>query len=169
MTSVTDRSDQVLRTLRRLMRGLDIQSRHIMRTAGLTGPQLLVLQSAARNGPLTVGQLATTIELTQATVTPILDRLERKQLIRRDRGLNDKRKVFITLTELGRRTLAGAPALMQEHFVRSFSQLDDSEQARLLAALQQVADMMQPPAPAMEVTVDSLSTLADSEFQRSVL
>lgn len=171
MEPLRDRSDEVLRALRRIMRAIDIQSRHIMRTAGLTGPQLIVLRTvAAATGPLTVGQLAERINLSQATVTPILDRLERKQLIRRSRGLDDKRKVFISLTPPGRRTLADAPTLLQKHFVSAFGQLGSEEQTRILEALQRVAAMMQAPPADNGALFDSVTVLTDdSAAEHSLL
>ncbi len=76
--------------------------------------------------------------------------------------------MFITLTDCGRRTLASAPTLLQNHFVRAFGQLKDSEQTQLLAALQQLAEMMQAPAADKGSPVASLSALAGDEHEHSV-
>lgn len=140
-----------------------------MRTCGLTGPQLMILQALAQTGPMTVGQLAARINLSQATVTPILDRLERKQLVQRSRGVTDKRKVFISLTPGGRHTLAAAPALLQEHFVSAFNQLPDSEQVEILSALQRVARMMRASPMNGVGLFDELTTLADDQPEQSLL
>jgi hypothetical protein len=49
---------QVIAALRRIVRAIDLQSRYLMDHFGLTGPQLLALQEAARLGPVPVGALA---------------------------------------------------------------------------------------------------------------
>ena len=58
------------------------------------------------DGPTTVGQLGQATGLSSAATTKLLDRLERKGLVRRLRDTSDRRKVLVEMTELGRR-LAG--------------------------------------------------------------
>lgn len=135
--------DKVLVALRQIIRAIDLHSKKLERESGLTGPQLLVMQSIVRNDPATAGQIARDVNLSQATVTSILDRLERKVYLRRERSKSDKRKVWICLTEAGRQVLDQAPALMQESFIIGFERLDEWEQNLILSSLQRVADMMQ--------------------------
>jgi len=135
--------DKVLVALRQIIRAIDLHSKKLERESGLTGPQLIVMQSIVRNDPATAGQIARDVNLSQATVTTILDRLERKAYLRRERSEEDKRKVWICLTEAGRQVLEQAPALMQESFIIGFAHLEEWEQNLILSSLQRVADMMQ--------------------------
>lgn len=134
--------DQVLISLRKIIRAIDLHSKHIERESGLTGPQLLVMQLVATYGEVTAGVIARDISLSQATVTSIIDRLERKQLLRRERNKDDKRKVMVTLTDAGSIALAQAPTLLQESFIKAFSQLETWEQTLMISSLQRVAAMM---------------------------
>lgn len=134
--------DQVLVSLRQIIRAIDLHSKKLERESGLTGPQLLVMQHIGIHGEMTSGVIAREVSLSQATVTSILDRLERKELLKRERSHNDKRKVIISLTEKGIRALEDAPALMQESFINAFSQLEDWEQSLMLSSLQRLSDMM---------------------------
>lgn len=134
--------EEVLVSLRQIIRAIDLHSKHLERASGLTGPQLLVMQSIARYGEITAGVIAREVSLSQATVTTIIDRLERKGLLQRQRCPTDKRKVMVTLTGEGNVALEKAPTLMQESFIRSFNRLEDWEQTLLLSSLQRVADMM---------------------------
>ena len=52
-----------------------------------------------QHGPLTPGQLAKLSGLNSATVTGVLDRLERAGYARRDRHPSDRRKVVVTLDQ----------------------------------------------------------------------
>lgn len=133
--------DKVLVSLRQIIRAIDLHSKKIERQSGLTGPQLLVMQHIAHS-EVTSGVIAREISLSQATVTSILDRLERKGLLARERGTSDKRKVFVSLTEEGLKALDSAPTLLQESFIRSFNQLQGWEQSLILSSLQRVSDMM---------------------------
>ncbi|MEJ2611760.1 MAG: MarR family transcriptional regulator [Candidatus Thiodiazotropha sp.] len=137
-----DAHDQVLVSLRQIIRAIDLHSKNIERISGLTGPQLLIMQLIETHGEVTSGVIAKKVSLSQATVTSIIDRLERKSLLRRERSTNDKRKVLVTLTEEGSKALESAPTLLQESFIRSFNQLEDWEQSLILSSLQRVSGMM---------------------------
>lgn len=134
--------ESVLIALRRLIRATDIYSRDLARSTGLTTPQLLLLQSIKQKGELTIGQLATEVNLSQATVTSILDRLESKGCITRKRSEQDKRKVHAYITEHGEKLIKEAPIPLQESFIRQFDNLEEWEKSMIIASLQRVAMMM---------------------------
>jgi len=135
--------DKVLVALRQIIRAIDLHSKKLERESGLTGPQLLVMQTISHVESVTAGQIARDVNLSQATVTSILDRLEKKAYLRRERSNEDKRKVFIGLTAAGRQVLVQAPTLMQESFILRFNSLQEWEQNLTLSSLQRVAEMMQ--------------------------
>jgi DNA-binding MarR family transcriptional regulator len=137
-----EKHTDVLITLRRIIRAIDLRSRHLMQQAGLTGPQLLVLQALGRHTRMSAGDLAREVNLSQGTVTSILDRLEKRGLILRLRSESDRRKVHVSLTGEGEAQLATAPTLLQERFIERFQQLKDWEQSQILASLQHLAEMM---------------------------
>ena len=132
----------VLTTLRKIIRAMDIRSRHLARTVGLTVPQLVVLKEVAELGEVAIGHLAENVSLSQATVTNIVDRLEARRLVERHRGIDDRRKVLLTITASGATLCEASPPILQEEFVEAFSSLADWEQTQILSALQRVAEMM---------------------------
>ena len=140
--SLMETYDQVLVSLRQIIRAIDLHSKRLERESGLTGPQLLVMQLIGTSGEITAGVIAREVSLSQATVTSILDRLEKKGLLQRIRSTDDKRKVMVSLTEEGGKALETAPTLMQESFIKAFNHLEDWEQNLILSSLQRVADMM---------------------------
>ncbi|MDZ7736522.1 MAG: MarR family transcriptional regulator [Gammaproteobacteria bacterium] len=134
--------DDILAALRRIIRAVDLQSRQLVRSHGLTGPQALLLKEITLAGELTVGQLADRVSLSQATVTDILLRLEKRGLIERQRSREDKRRVLVHITVAGRRLMKHSLPLLQEAFLDKLNQLQEWEQTQLLASLQRLADMM---------------------------
>lgn len=142
MKELMDKVEEVLITLRRLIRATDLRSKQLAKTTGLTAPQLLLLQAIRGKGQVTIGTLAQEISLSQATVTTILDRLEKRGLVYRERSSEDKRKVHAYLTDAGTEILRDAPTALQEHFVRQFRDLRDWEQSMIISSLQRVALMM---------------------------
>ncbi len=134
--------DDVLVALRRVIRATDLHSKHLAKTTGLTAPQILLLQTIREKGDATIGALANEVSLSQATVTSILDRLEKKDLVYRERSKEDKRKVHAVLTENGIETLKEAPTPLQEHFTRQFGDLQEWEQTMIISSLQRISQMM---------------------------
>lgn len=141
MTKHDDLGDQVVIALRRVIRAVDLHSRTLVQSHGLTGPQALILK-ALQKGSLPAGELATRISLSQGTVTDILIRLEQRGLIKRTRDTQDRRRVLVETTETGLNLLEKSPPLLQERFVERFNNLQDWEKTQLLSSLQRIAGMM---------------------------
>lgn len=134
--------DDVLIALRRVIRAADLRSRQLVKISGLTAPQLLVLQSIRKKGSVSSGELAGDISVSQATVTTILDRLEKKAFVVRQRSAEDRRKVMVSLTDAGSASLENAPQPLQENFVRQFQALQQWEQTQIVSSLQRIVQMM---------------------------
>lgn len=134
--------DNVLVALRRIIRATDLHSKHLAKTTGLTTPQILLLQTIRDKSDVTIGELASDVSLSQATVTTILDRLEKRKLVYRERSSTDKRKVHAHLTDAGVSILKDAPLPLQDHFTQRFDDLQQWEQTMILTALQRIAHMM---------------------------
>jgi DNA-binding MarR family transcriptional regulator len=133
----------VMSALRRIIRAIDLHSRSLVHSYGLTGPQLVVLKELFSRSPSSVGELARAVNLSQATVTGILDRLERKGMVTRARSTDDRRKVLVAHTDAAREALSDAPPLLQEHFMEAFGGLPDWEQHQILSSLQRVVALME--------------------------
>ncbi len=143
MSTKVDLFELVLITLRRITRAIDLHSRELVRNYNLTGPQLVLLKELARFNEITVGDLSKKISLSNATVTDILDRLERRKLVERTRSSSDRRCVMVKVTDQGRELLYKAPPLLQERFKSQFDCLKEWEQTLILSSLQRVAKMME--------------------------
>jgi DNA-binding MarR family transcriptional regulator len=135
-------SQMVLETLRKINRAIGLRSRQLVKTVGLTVPQMLVLKEVVENGEAAIGHVAHEVSLSQATITTIVDRLEQQGLVVRRRGDTDRRKVWIAATEEARSIVARNPAILQEEFTEAFSKLEDWQQTQILSSLQHVAAMM---------------------------
>jgi DNA-binding MarR family transcriptional regulator len=67
----------------------------------LTPPQIHALLWLGEDGPLTMGELARRVAVTEKTVTGIVDRLERDGQLARERDPDDRRVVRARLTARG--------------------------------------------------------------------
>jgi DNA-binding MarR family transcriptional regulator len=127
---------------RLIIRAIDLHSKYLVKNYGLTGTQLLILKEIIDLNDHHVGEIAKRVNLSQATVTSVLDRLEKLEYIKRTRSASDKRKVIVNITNSGKNKLENNPSLLQEYFIDSFKELKEWEQTLILSALQRVASMM---------------------------
>jgi len=137
-----EKYEQLLISLRQVIRAIDIHSKQLNKKSGLTGPQLMVMTKIARLDWPMAKQVAQEINLSPATVTSIIDRLEAKELVIRKRSKLDKRKVELYLSATGKTLLQGAPKPLQEHFIKRYQALDSWEQSQLLSSVERIAAMM---------------------------
>lgn len=137
--------DEILKALRRILRRVALHSRQLLKETGLTLPQVLTLRALGEmdGGKTTQAELSRALQLTQPTVTGIIDRLERAGLVKRERSLTDRRKVAVSLTETGRGRLQSLPTPLQEEFVARLMQLSTSERAALHQSLTRVVELME--------------------------
>lgn len=133
---------RVIAALRRIIRAIDVHSRHLMERFGVTGPQLMALQELARLGQVPVGVLARNVHVSHPTMTGILDRLEKRGLVQRIRDNHDRRRMTAAATKEGLKVLEAAPSPLQDRFRSEFSRLEEWEQTQMLATLQRIAAMM---------------------------
>ena len=149
------KDEELLVALRKVIRAIDMRSRQLNKDVGLTGPQLLVLQEVGKNPGIMVKQIAQSINLSPATVTSILDRMESRALVNRVRSTEDKRKVGVFLSETGQAALSAAPLPLQEHFLNRFNSLEEWEKSLMVSSMQRIATMMDAAeidaAPVLEV------------------
>ncbi|MCB1760707.1 MAG: MarR family transcriptional regulator [Gammaproteobacteria bacterium] len=163
MAADLDVCDEVLLLLRRVIRAIDLHSRSLIGSHGLTAPQAIILKELARSGVLTVGEIASRVALGKATVTDILKRLESRGLIRRNRSRDDRRRILIAATPKAQLMLHHAPPPLQTHFITRFNSLPPMEQSQLLAAIRSIAAMMDGESPT------SATTLAIDACERASL
>jgi len=142
VTGEADICDEVLIAIRRVVRAIDLHSRSLIASHGLTGPQALLLKEINKAQQISAGEIARRVTLSQATVTDIVNRLEKKGLVRKIRCQGDRRKLSISTTSAAQELLRKSPPLLQERFVARFSNLHDWEQTQLLSSLQRIASMM---------------------------
>lgn len=137
----------VLRTIRQIVRKISVHSKSLYREVGLTVPQLMCLKAVAdleeTSEEVTVVMVAKQLELSAATVSRIIDRLARADLVVRERRAKDRRKVCLSLTPGGTERVQTLPVPLQERFVRRLSALPAEERTSLLEALRRIAELME--------------------------
>ena len=106
-------NDMVCFALHAASRAVTAAYRPLLEPLGLTYPQYLVMSALWENGEKTVGELVDLLQLDYGTMTPLLKRLEKRQLVRRTRSPEDERSVIVGLTDDGRALREHAKGIYQ--------------------------------------------------------
>lgn len=133
----------IVRSLRQIIRAVGLYSRELMRRRNLTAPQLATLRQLRRKGPLSAGELARGIAVSQATVTGIVDRLEQRSLVTRSRDARDRRRVVIELTDAARELVATSPPPLHERFMVRLGEISADEREEIDRVLRVIVQMME--------------------------
>jgi len=134
--------ESILLSVRRIMRAIDMQSSYLARQYGLTSPQLICLKMLFEKNEMTPGGLAKEVHLSHATVTGIINRLEKKGLVLRTRSSNDGRSCLIRLTDSGLSMTKSSPSMLQDQFMHKLSKLATWEKTMILSALQRITSIL---------------------------
>ena len=134
---------QIFQSLRRIMRAIDIHSRKLKSQHRITSPQLVCLLAIVNEGPLTATRIADRVYLSASTVVGILDRLEQRGLVQRDRDRADRRIVNVSATGAGLELAASAPSPLQDGLAQALTDLPEEEQATIAQSLQRIGDLME--------------------------
>jgi len=113
----------IIDNLRRVFQILNEQSKKVERETGITGPQLWAIKTINESSPVNVSDLANKLYLHPTTVVGIIDRLEKQDLVKRQRSKEDRRVVLIELTAKGNDLLKSAPEVAQGLLVAGLEQI----------------------------------------------
>lgn len=118
---------------------VDMFERHVGERFNLRKVEFSILMLLLANGPLSPKRLGQVLALSAPNLTLLLDRLQQRGLLRRERNLADRRSQNIVLTDLGL-VLAGEAAAAAGPMERELdSRLSAAERAMLLELLRKVA------------------------------
>ena len=153
---------QIMMRLRQIVQQLSKHSKNILENYRITIPQLLCLNEIYEHGPITTGALTRLVYLNSSTLTGIVDRLEKQNLVRRTRISKDRRQIHVEITERGIEFIKNTPNPIQEQFLERLESLEEEKVALLLWALDQLVDMLGTDSPAGTGIHPSSHILADS-------
>lgn len=117
----------------------DLFERHVGQPFGLRKVEYSLLMLLLANGPLVPKRLARTLTLSNPNLTLLLDRLQERGLIRRERNERDRRSQNIVLTDAGlalARDAAAAALPMERELL---DRLSAAERAMLIELLRKAA------------------------------
>ncbi|HEX2140321.1 MAG TPA: MarR family transcriptional regulator [Woeseiaceae bacterium] len=134
---------RILTALRRIIRSVELYSRHLSATNRITAPQLVCLLTIAARGAVTATTISREVHLSPSTVVGILDRLEEKGLVTRTRMRADRRLVQVSATPEGIALAQSAPSPLQKALAVALNRLPELEQATIALSLERIVALME--------------------------
>ncbi|MGG3683218.1 MarR family winged helix-turn-helix transcriptional regulator [Aeribacillus composti] len=140
MTYVFNTVEEIEKSLRCIAAILKKKGRDILSNYSITPPQFDALLLLNESGNMTIGELSNKMYLACSTITDLIDRMEKNNLVKRVKDEKDRRLVRIQLLENGQCVIEAALAKRQEYLrevLKNFSDQEIVQLEKLLAKLQQ--------------------------------
>jgi len=131
----------IMQSLRRIFKAIQDYSQEVSHKFGITGPQLWALKTLSTNGSLPLGQLSKMMYLHPSTITGVVDRLEKKGYVVRDRVHKDRRVVMVQLTTKGKKTASKAPNPIQGKMIYGLNRLKQKNLNSIYDAVEKLMEI----------------------------
>ena len=132
----------VLGQFRLIFRSAKKHFQWVQDRTGVSGAQLWVLAELRRRPGIRVTELARAMGVHQSTASNLIEPLEKRGLIQRDRSSQDLRVVHLSLTRSGRDTIARAPLPLEGVLPDALSSLGQADLFELQQRLEKLAKLM---------------------------
>jgi MarR family transcriptional regulator, organic hydroperoxide resistance regulator len=129
----------VIQALRRLFKAVHVYSKSVLRTTGLSGPQLWALTILQEEPGLSLRDLAARMYAHPSTVSGVVERLVKQRAVKREVHPSDRREIRLTLTETGTRLIKKSPTPVQAALTQALCSMPASRLRQLRKALEDVA------------------------------
>ena len=134
---------EIMQSLRRVIKSLQDYSQKVCTFFGVTGPQLWVLKTINESGSLSLGELSKRMYLHPSTLTGVVDRLEKKGYVLRDRNAVDRRVVKVRLTSKGNRLAKKGPNPVQGRMIYGLRKLKEDELSLINQSVEKLVEIME--------------------------
>lgn len=129
-----------------LLRDIDYilkkRGREILQDFDITPPQFSALLNLYEYGNLTMGNLCDKMGLACSTVTDLIDRMEKNDLVERERDKIDRRVTRLKVKEKGSKIIEQVMHVRRLYLEGILKNIDMGEKEKLVKSLKQISDLM---------------------------
>jgi DNA-binding MarR family transcriptional regulator len=134
---------EIMQSLRRIIKSIQDYYQEVAENFGVTGPQLWALKTLSHHDSLSLSELSEKMYLHPSTITGVVDRLERKGYVKRNRDEGDRRVVYVALTTKGKSLVGRAPNPIQGKMIYGLRKLDREELSGIYGSVQRLVQIME--------------------------
>jgi DNA-binding MarR family transcriptional regulator len=133
---------RIVNSVRRIRNAINCYSKELMKTVGLSGPQLGLLIVVKRHPQVSLGEVSEKMFLHASTVSGIVDRLEAAGYLARRRDSEDRRTVHLRLTDKGNTAVAQAPPSAFGFLIEGLGRLPKEQLHEINQSMQTLCRLM---------------------------
>lgn len=127
--------DEVGEMVQKLVRMFQLFERDQIKVHGFTSSQCYSLIEILKSGSLTMNELSDRMNLDTSTMTRVIDKLVRDELIKRERDEADRRIVLVALTEKGKEAATMLSSSVNEYYKKIISSIPEGTMDDVLRAV----------------------------------
>ncbi len=145
MVEIKETDDKVTvieKYLRRVDWIIRKKGREILNDTNITDPQFIALQHLANNKQLTIGELSQKMSLACSTITDLIDRMEKSELVIREKDEQDKRVVRLSVQSKGHEIVQQVLEKRREYLSEKLSGLNENDKDILMENLKYLYEAM---------------------------
>lgn len=139
---MTKSTNEILHAYLRASRQMTMRAQGYLGRLNLTYPQTVTLMILDADGPMPISDLAKATGSANSTTSGVVDRLEKLGLAQRIRSEQDRRKIFVSITERYRELRGEVVRDASDRFANALQNLGQEEQERILDGLNLLADAL---------------------------
>jgi MarR family transcriptional regulator, organic hydroperoxide resistance regulator len=134
---------EIMQSLRRIFKAIHNYSSEVSDRFGITGPQLWALNTISKDEGLPLGALSEKMYLRPSTITGLVDRLEKRGYVVRERDQRDRRVVKILLAPKGKALVKKGPNPIQGRMIYGLRNLRRGELRSIYDSIQRLVKIME--------------------------
>jgi len=150
---------EIMQSLRRIFKAIQDYSHEVSDKFGITGPQLWALKTISQNENLSLSDLSRRMYLHPSTMTGLMDRLEKKGYVKRNRDQVDRRVIYLQLTAEGKKLVKRAPNPVQGRMIYGLRNLKKGELSLIYDSVKKLGTLPYSEKKLRKKTADVLDRL----------
>jgi MarR family 2-MHQ and catechol resistance regulon transcriptional repressor len=133
-----DTSIKFMIVMNKMMASLQHRLTPHFKELGIHETEFFVLFALDANGPLTIQEIGSKIDMTSGTMTYVIDKLEKKGYIKRVRCAEDRRRIYIELTDQGLDFWKEIIVKHMRQMEESFAHMSEEDMLQLIDLMKKV-------------------------------
>ncbi len=133
---------QILKKMKKIMFLLKQNAEKEFKKVNLTEPQGMLIRCLAHNGDMKISDLSKRLDLSNSTVSGIVDRLEKNGFVNRERSKEDRRVVNISLNKNYKNSAKNYFKKIEEKLKNIMSQGSEEDLIDILNALEKLQNIL---------------------------
>lgn len=133
---------ETMDNIRRVFQVINEQSKKVEKETGLTGPQIWAVKTISEKGSIRISELGKAMYLHPATVVGIVDRLEKRGFVVRERSSDDRRVVDVRLSPEGKALVSSSPEVASNKIIHGLESLPMEDLAMIHRGLERLVSIL---------------------------